>query len=66
MQASSRIGLVRIALPAQLDLIHHLDHYHAPHVRLGSTAIRLANHLVLNVELELTTLILVRPPHLLV
>ena len=67
MQASSRIGLVRIVLLVQLGLIHHqLDRYHVSHVTLGSTAIRLVNHLVLNVELELTILILVRPHHLLV
>ena len=67
MQATSRIGLVRIVLLVQLDLTRHqLDLYHATIVRLGSTSIRLVNHLVLNAELELTILILVRSHHLLV
>ena len=67
MQANSRIGLVRIALFVPLDLTHHhLGHCHASHARLGSTTIRLVNHLVLNVDLELTILILVQTLHLLV
>ena len=66
MQASSRIGLVRIVMFVQLDLTHHLDYHLAPHVSLGSTVIRLVNHLVLNVELELTIPMLVRTHHLLV
>ena len=45
---------------------HHLSRHCVPLVRLGSTAIKLVNHLVLNVELALTILLLVRIHHLLV